>query len=164
MKSRWLWLIRHTAHILSTIFLCCFSKFSSASVLSFFVQVILLDCFKELGWGYLECQMILSNSDRRMKRWTIKIYQWLQAWYLELQTRKIPEAKNWRSFEQFKLWLLAEKEGDFWVYLLMTLDPLKFAKKNLTYSAVLQSMDIDFNQIYRKIMVQTQPILLIMKA
>lgn len=87
-----------------------------------------------------------------------KIYQWLQAWYPELQTRKIPKAKNRRSFEQFKLWLLAEKEGISERSFLLALDPLKFTEKDLACSAVLQNLNIDFNQIYPQITEQTQPV------
>lgn len=87
-----------------------------------------------------------------------KIYQWLQSWYPELQTRKIPKSKNRRSFEQLSLWLLSEKEEQQERSFIMTFDPLNFTEANLANSAVLQDLDVSISDMYHHIAKQIQPI------
>lgn len=87
-----------------------------------------------------------------------KIYQWLQSWYPELQTRKIPKSKNRRSFEQLSLWLLSEKKAQDERSFIMTFDPLDFTEADLARSAVLQDLQIDTVQMHHDIVKQTQPI------
>lgn len=87
-----------------------------------------------------------------------KIYQWLQAWYSELQTRKIPKAKNRSSFEQFSLWLLSEKKAQHERSFIMSVDPLNFTEADLAKSAVLQDLQVNIAQMHQDIAKQLQPI------
>lgn len=87
-----------------------------------------------------------------------KIYQWLQAWYPELQTRKIPKSKNRRSFEQFGLWLLSEKKERHERTFIMRFDPLNFMEADLARSAVLQDLQINVAQIHQDITQKIHPV------
>ncbi len=88
-----------------------------------------------------------------------KIYKLLQSWFPELQTRKIPKAKNRRDFEQFRLWLIAEKQGKHERAFLMPLNPTQVLENHLANNAVLQDLKLNFAVLQQQLRVQIEPLL-----
>ncbi|WP_425916680.1 hypothetical protein [Acinetobacter sp. TSRC1-2] len=87
-----------------------------------------------------------------------KIFKLLQEWFPVLELKEIPKKKNRHSFQQFLMWMPAEKVGKHFQTYLMSVDAENPHDNGLERCAVLQHMNIDIGLTQQKIRKRTMPL------
>lgn len=88
-----------------------------------------------------------------------KIYKWLQAWFPELDYKKVPKEKQRRDFEHFKAWMVVEKGGKKTRSFLMSVHPARLQNNTVASSAVLQDLNLNLDKMHFELIQTIQPIL-----